>query len=370
MSQVVELFWRAITAADFFNIERKRKYAPAGGGGQTYISISFRGLTYTELGKFLGITPPGLVGTTRPEKTLKAVVTAYDPKAAADLTFRARYRPPQSDDRYYIATQNRQYPNQLRHPAWTAQYGFPQAHDEVSSSQDPRMPDLTYLKVWVAKLDDGSYAAGYFNSGAVPPALSSVTALRPLFEPYYEGNSAGVIGLGGQGITLADLAGDANPDQELAKESPEILEALDATKRASGRRASGQGLRATAAERQALERRAVEVATAALKADKWKVEDVGLYRPYDLHCTRKGAEKRVEVKGTTGDGSAVLLTPGEVAHARDNANVALMIVSGITLTVQGDGTVVASGGDLRVVDPWAIDGDGELTPTGYGYRLV
>lgn len=370
MSQVVELFWRAITAADFFNIERKRKHAPTGGGGQTYISISFRGLTHSELGSFLGITPPGLVATTRPEKILRNVVAAYDLKVAADLTFRARYRPPRSDDRYYIATQNRQYPNQLRHPAWTAQYGFPEADDEVSSSQDPRMPDLTYLKVWVAKLADGTYAAGYFNSGTVPPALASVTAVRPLFEPYDEGNSAGVVDLGGKGITLAELAGDASPDQELAKESPEVLEALDATKRASGRRASGQGLRASAAERQAIERRSVEVATAALKADRWKVEDVGLYRPYDLHCTRKDAEKRVEVKGTTGDGSTVLLTPGEVAHARDNSNVALMIVSGIDITVHSDGTVAASGGDLTVVDPWTIDSDGELTPTGYGYRLV
>lgn len=369
MAQVVELFWRAITAADFFNIERKRIYAPSGGGGQTYISISFRGLTYAELGTFLGIVPPGSVGTTRPRQTLKDVAVVYDPKVTADLTFRPRYQPPQPDDRYYIATQNRQYPNQLRHPAWTAQYGFPQAHVEVSSSQDPRMPDLTYLKVFVAKLDDGTYAAGYFNSGVVPDPLKRVPALRPLFAPYDEANSAGAVDLRGTSITLVDLAGQPNPDQELAKESPEILEALDATKRASGRRASGQGLRASAPERQAIERRAVEVATAFLKADKWKVEDVGLYRPYDLHCTRRGLEKRVEAKGTTGDGSAVLLTPGEVAHARDNTNVALMVVSGIVLTYRDDGTVTTSGGDLRVIDPWTIDDDGELTPTGYGYSL-
>jgi hypothetical protein len=50
MAQVVELLWRAVTAADFFNIERKREKGPTGGGGQTYISISFRGLTHTELG--------------------------------------------------------------------------------------------------------------------------------------------------------------------------------------------------------------------------------------------------------------------------------------------------------------------------------
>lgn len=369
MAQVVELFWRATTAADFFNIERKRKYAPSGGGGQTYISISFRGLSYAGLGEFLGIVPPSSVGTTRPRRTLKDVAVAYDPNISADLTFRPRYQPPQLDDRYYIATQNRQYPNQLRHLAWTAQFGFPQAHDEVSSSQDPRMPDLTYLKVFVAKLDDGSYAAGYFNSGVVPEPLKDVPALRPLFEPYDEGNSAGVVDLSAAGITLDDLAGEPNPDQELAKESPEILEALDATKRASGRRASGQGLRASAPERQAVERRAVEVAAAALKGDKWKVEDVGLYRPYDLHCTRKALEKRVEVKGTTGDGSAILLTPGEVAHARDNKNVVLMVVSGIVLTKHDDGTVTAAGGELRVIDPWTIDDDGELTPTGYGYRL-
>jgi hypothetical protein len=370
MAQVVELLWRAITAADFFNIERKREHGPSSGGGQTYISISFSGLTYTELGTFLGIVPPTSVGTTRPGKTLKAVAVVYDPKVSADLTFGPRYQPPQLGDRYCIATQNRQYRNQLRHPAWTAQYGFPEAHDEVSSRWDPRMPDLTYLKVFVVVSDDGSYAAGFFNSGVAPAPLGGVLGMRALFEPYDKRNSAGVVDLRSAGVTLVDLAGQANPDQELAKESPEILEALDATKRASGRRASGQGLRASAPERQAIEKRAVEVATATLKADKWKVEDVGLYRPYDLHCTRKGSEKRVEVKGTTGDGSAVLLTPGEVAHAHDNSNVALMVVSGIVLTNHADGTITGSGGDLRVIDPWTIDDDGELKPTGYGYRLT
>jgi hypothetical protein len=301
---------------------------------------------------------------------LQDVAVVYDPTVTAELTFRPRYLPPQPDDRYYIATQNRQYPNQLRHPAWTAQYGFPEAHDEVSGPQDPRMPDLTYLKVFVALSDDGSYAAGYFNSGVAPAPLTSVPGAHALFEPYDEANSAGVVDLRGSGVTLVDLAGQPNPDQELAQEAPEILEALDATKRASGRRASGQGLRASAPERQAIERRAVEVATAVLKADKWTVEDVGLYRPYDLHCTRKGVEKRVEVKGTTGDGSAVLLTPGEVVHARGNANVALMVVSGIVLGPNAGGTFTGSGGDLRVIDPWTIDDDGELKPTGYGYRLT
>jgi hypothetical protein len=366
MVMVEQLFWRAVTAADFFAIERGPGARPQGGHGQTYISISFRGLTHAELGTFLGVSPAALIGTTRPAKMLPAVAVVYDPTLTADLSFRARYRPPQSDDRYYIATQNRQ--TQRRHPAWTNSYGFPRAPDDVVSSHDPRMPDLTYLKIYVAKLDDGSYAAGYFNSPTASARLAGVPTLHVLFEPYNEGISAGLIDLRGAGLAVEDLASDANPDQILAEESPEILEALDATKRASGRRPSGQGLRASAAERQAIEARAVEVATVELAKSKWHVENVGLYRSYDLHCTRLREEKRVEVKGTTGDGSSVLLTPNEVAHARTH-NVALMVVSGIVLETNDDGTITGTGGDLRVVDPWVIDDDGELKPTGYGYWL-
>src|ERR1700722_19344619 len=107
MVEVAELFWRAFTAADFFNIERGRAAGPTGGYGQLYISISFRGLTQLQLGAFLGRATPTEIETVRPAVTIEADV-AYDRSIEAPLTFRSRYRPPQPDDRYYIANQNRQ----------------------------------------------------------------------------------------------------------------------------------------------------------------------------------------------------------------------------------------------------------------------
>lgn len=369
VDQVSSLFWRSITPADFFNIERSTDAGPSGGGGQLYISISFRGLSYSDLDSFLGVTPPQSVGTNRPVITLHDVQCAFDRNESADLTFRPRYLPPKKDDRYRIANQNRQRSNQTRHPAWTRRWGFPTAPDDVASTEDPGMPDLTYLKVFVAKMADESYVAGYFNSDEVPQQLKAVGALLPLFEPYDGGNSAGVINLEGSGITLSDLLTGVNPDKDLAAASPEILEAIDATRRASGRGTTGQGIRLSAEERRALERHSVGVATVWLEDQGWKVDDVGLFRPYDLHCEKGSLELRVEIKGTTGDGSAVLLTPGEVRHAREHQNTALIVVSGIRLSRDGSGEVVASGGSLKVLNPWKLDKDGQLHATGYSYEL-
>jgi len=139
-------------------------------------------------------------------------------------------------------------------------------------------------------------------------------------------------------------------------------------------RARGQGFRVSSQTRRAIEEHAVGLAIAHFADDKvegggWDVENVGATRSYDLHCTRGDAELRVEVKGTTSDGSDVLLTPNEVAHARDHyPRVALFVVSRITLTDLNDGTVAPSGGNVRVVWPWRID-DGALSPVGYAYAV-
>jgi hypothetical protein len=187
------VFWRAVTAADFFNVERSRDAAPSGGGGQSYFSISFAGLTYEDLGRFLSLDDPTAVGSERPTVLLTDVAVVDDPGASAPLTFGARYRPPKRDDRYRIARQNRQF--QERHPAWTAARGFPRAPDDVLSAHDPRMPDLSHLKLFLLRLADGTYRAGYTNSNALPASLTQFPQLAPLFAPYDRDESAGIIDL-------------------------------------------------------------------------------------------------------------------------------------------------------------------------------
>jgi hypothetical protein len=93
----------------------------------------------------------------------------------------------------------------------------------------------------------------------------------------------------------------------------------------------------------------------------WDVADVSASQSFDLRCYREGEEIRVEVKGTTSEGWRVLLTPNEVAHARNRyPHVALVVVANIAVD---DSETVATGGDVSVYEPWDI-GRGELTPVG------
>jgi len=52
---------------------------------------------------------------------------------------------------------------------------------------------------------------------------------------------------------------------------------------ARGRAFGGQ---LTTAQRKAIEERAVKAATEHFETEGWFVDDVGLYEPYDLHCSK------------------------------------------------------------------------------------
>lgn len=118
----------------------------------------------------------------------------------------------------------------------------------------------------------------------------------------------------------------------------------------------------------AVELRAMEVAARCYREQGWRVEDVSATESYDLRCTRDNDELHVEVKGTTGAGAVVTLTPNEVEHARER-RTALFVLSHIEVSYTDDGEPTASGGRECVLDPWDIDGEGELRPSEYRYRL-
>lgn len=76
----------------------------------------------------------------------------------------------------------------------------------------------------------------------------------------------------------------------------------------------------------------------------------------------------VEVKGQVGDGAKVLLTPNEVRHARARyPRVALIVVSGISLSQPPGQGVKADGGKVREINPWVLD-DGRLAVVAYEYE--
>jgi hypothetical protein len=154
------------------------------------------------------------------------------------------------------------------------------------------------------------------------------------------------------------------------EESPEIEDARDAVAIRAGRTRSGQGFRVNAEQRQAIEQYAMAIAKAHYRAQGWtEVEDVSLRNPFDLRCSRPdGSELRVEVKGTTGTGTKILLTPNEVRHAlKEYPNVALFIVANIVLSQENE-DLRPSGGESIVREPWELDST-LLSALGYEYTV-
>ena len=144
-----------------------------------------------------------------------------------------------------------------------------------------------------------------------------------------------------------------------------LLEVLD---QHSGRIALGgkrQGFQSSVAARRAVEMRAMSLATELLVSEGWEVEDVSAVRSYDLLARRGADTQHVEVKGTTGFGGEIQVTAAEVAFARSHrASMRLILVSGIVVTLEDGGDVMASQGAIRSFEGWAPKTD-DLTPIAF-----
>lgn len=172
------IFMRKVTQGDFWHIERGLGTGPTGGGGQTYIDIPLGGgLPVVDLWAFLGVPAPSSE-TPWPAKTIR-VTTIGDTSQTADVEFASRG---ERNSRYKISNQARQKPGNRRHPAWTSARGFPKAPDDISSSGDSRIPDVTNLKVFVVKTVDGKYYAGFVNSPSIPAGWPQGFGLEKLFD--------------------------------------------------------------------------------------------------------------------------------------------------------------------------------------------
>jgi hypothetical protein len=166
-------------------------------------------------------------------------------------------------------------------------------------------------------------------------------------------------------VLLADEL--ARPEAGSSAEARQIEEAVAQAAGKTARRGRGQGFQVDQVVKVAVESCAMRAATEFYGED-WDVEDVHGNQSYDLICRRGGEVKHVEVKGTTADGTEVILTPNEVRHAREHPDAALFILSNIIVERSQDGTVTAAGGEKHVYDPWPID-DGTLVPLGFRYLV-
>lgn len=126
----------------------------------------------------------------------------------------------------------------------------------------------------------------------------------------------------------------------------------------------GQGFVVNAEQRRAIELRAMVAARKHFVQAGYKVTDVSKSQPYDLKCVNANSELHVEVKGTTTDGRAIILTRNEVDHALSPKHVCvLFVLHSIRLKAKH-----AVGGKMFIAEPWSIRKD-LLKPISYVYRL-
>lgn len=131
---------------------------------------------------------------------------------------------------------------------------------------------------------------------------------------------------------------------------------------------ASQGRSNNAELNKVIEEYAVHLATRHMQSLGYPdVKELG--KPYDLVCrTSDGSEKHVEVKGTTGAGAEVLLTPNEVLHFRCcPLGAALVVVSDIAIR-SGPTGYVASKGNLHFVDAYRAP-EADLRPVSWQARV-
>lgn len=148
---------------------------------------------------------------------------------------------------------------------------------------------------------------------------------------------------------------------------PEVQQALDQSDRiASPLKQRGQGFGLNAAARKAIELHAMQAARDWLTGEGFAFKDVSATDSCDFRAERNGEKWVIEVKGTTGGPSGVLVTRNEVAlHRSSYPRNALLVVHGIKLAEDGYST---SQGVLAAYSPWKVE-DERLTAVCFEYRL-
>lgn len=154
------------------------------------------------------------------------------------------------------------------------------------------------------------------------------------------------------------------------RNSPEVADTVTAIAAVAAPRRASRRNRLSASESKAVEQHAVDCARAHFEALGYATKDVGATESYDVHARKGGKVVKVEVKGTTSDGSDIVLTANEVSlHKLSYPDNALVIVRHIRLQ-RGDGSqgqMNATGGELILEFPWKVNEAG-LEPIAFRYK--
>jgi ATP-dependent phosphoenolpyruvate carboxykinase len=156
--------------------------------------------------------------------------------------------------------------------------------------------------------------------------------------------------------------------QSLTPEEAEVAKATEEVARPNSTfmAQTGQAIGLSPRERRLVEDRAMHVASEWLTENGFEWRDVHKKKPYDFEASKSGDQYIVEVKGTTGAPSSVILTKNEVQVHREQFPLnMLLVVHGIELSLDRQR---AGGGLLHPLNPWEI-ADSRLEPLSFRYAL-
>jgi hypothetical protein len=348
--RIKKIWWRRITANDLYNIE---KPLPPGPKGQLHLDVP----NVEALHDFFGMLHDQDADKWSPIDV--DIKVFQDPSVSKRVTFRPRPK----NSRYDIQRQNINSDSSERHPAWTSAYGWPHIHGQITSTKEAtEFLESTPLVILILQSSEGEVYAD-FLSGSI-----QVSLLKFGLDEIISGKSTGCIGeITSEASDLIQRVLDSNSeDAEVVIRDVDLKEKV--LKVNSKRLAKGQGFGLSPAMRRAVEKHAVKIAIEYFTNAGWQnIEDVGDHASYDLSMVRDGQVHIVEVKGTTGLGSKIILTRNEVLiHGSHQPFNALVVVSEIKV-VTNDPPLL-SGGLIRVIQPWSIIED-RLTALTFSYDI-
>lgn len=277
--------------------------------------------------------------------------------------------------------QSGQYtPTRAGHIAFATAVSSPYDPDAVKGSVPPRLPSEVYK---TARKYSVRLAISFFGEATdvdlsvlqvlhEPLRLSAITGSTPRVV---DTNNAGLdavasaFGFGSWDDLIAQSGIPADPRTFAIEKSNSGTSGTKKTSNRKRRVQTGQGWVVDPIKRKAIEIYAVEAAEDYYQAQGWTTQRRGA--PYDLECTKGPECLHVEVKGTTGSLSTVLLTKNEVAHANEHETELFILANIVAEIADADPQnkiCVCSGGDWYLYESWVPDASA-LTATTFVYEV-
>jgi hypothetical protein len=170
------IWWVTVQPGEFFNVERhpQMQTSRVAGGGSQYFEIP--GSLVQDTFELLGYH--GSYESFEVPHTIVASAVGR-PDLVGPIEFNKKA--PSSGRRLYITRQNRQAPNNLRHPAWLPSRGFPQLPDGVRNDEAGEYLPEGGLRLYILRMDNGEFRTG-FTTGYAPVGLADDDPNRLLYQ--------------------------------------------------------------------------------------------------------------------------------------------------------------------------------------------